>query len=158
MTHSSLLVLFGFSAISLLSGCASVRTDTPAAWNRYQEFDQALQQEGLDLHFEPFFSRHAYADIRDTPPTEVPAVKEMLAYPLYFNETFSHSEKVAGERRCLVVNGALVQGEIASLALEFIVEDELKINDANLLLVDSMKELPVALKCPDETRVSLGTF
>lgn len=76
----------------------------------------------------------------------------MLAYPWYFEETFSHSEKRMPNGSCLTINGRTDHGDIGSLSIEFVEWNGLKMNDANLLFVDSIDELPSKAQCPEDTR------
>ncbi len=136
----------------MIAGCASHSPASGSAWDRYVQFDKDLEEEGLDLNFEPYFTRYAYADVAEASPEDLPYVKEMLAYPQYFGETYSHIEKADGSRRCLTVNGKTSRGDIGSLSIEFIQDNGLRMNDANLLFVDSADELPRQAQCPDESR------
>lgn len=138
--------------ISLASGCATETTTSEPAWQSYLEFERGLKEEGLDLDFEPYFTTTAYADIAEAHADDLPYVKEMLAYPWYFEEKLSHSEKSMPNGSCLTINGKTERGDIGSLSIEFVQQNRLKMNDANLLFVDSMDELPSKAQCPEESR------
>lgn len=140
------------ASISLATGCTTKTTTPEPAWQSYLEFEQGLEKEGLDLDFEPYFTASAYADIAEADADDLPYVKEMLAYPWYFEETFSHSEKPMPNGSCLTINGRTDHGDIGSLSIEFLERNGLKMNDANLLFVDSMDKLLSKAQCPEESR------
>jgi hypothetical protein len=113
-----------------------------------------LEDKGLDADFSPFFTAHAYQDIREASEDERAYIKEMLAYPRYFEATFGHYEKGVGSGACLIINGETLHGDAGSLAIEFVEENgQLRMNDANLSFVDSTAHFISVAKCPDETRV-----
>lgn len=147
------LILFAVIAVtSGLAGCAANSVDSDTAWDRYLQFESALDHQGMELDFKPYFTEHAYADVAEASAEDLPYVKGMLAYPLYFDETYGHAEKGDVERRCLTVNGQTPRGDIGSLSIEFVQQNGLKMNDANMLFVDSLDELPGEARCPEETR------
>ena len=155
--RSRLLLAFALiGPISLSAGCATETTTSEPAWQSYVEFEQGLEKEGLDLDFEPYFTASAYADVAEADADDLSYVKEMLAYPWYFEETFSHSEKAMPNGACLTINGRTDRGDIGSLSIEFLERNGLKMNDANLLFVDSMDELPRQGQCPQESRFRMS--
>lgn len=138
----------------LIQGCASNPTEQESAWKTYERFRVALEENGLDTDYAPFFSAHAYQDIREASKEDRPYIKEMLAYPRYFSVTFEHYEKSIASGACLTLNGETLHGDIGSLSIELLEEDgRLKMNDANLLYVDSKADFIAQAKCPDETRI-----
>lgn len=67
--------------------------------------------------------------------------------------TFEHFEKNGASGTCLTINGITLHGDAGSLSIEFLEEDGgLRMNDANLLYVDSEAGFIAQAKCPDETR------
>lgn len=153
MSCRALAGMVSFVVFLLVAGCATGEPAKKAtALDRYLQFEHGLAAQGLELNFEPYFSEYAYADIKQASADELMQVKGMVAYPQYFDETYNHFEKASDARRCLTVNGRTTRGDLASLSIEFLVQDSLRMNDANLLFVDSEDELPSEALCPEESR------
>ena len=145
----SSLIISGLS----INGCASSPADQESAWQIYERFRAALAESGIETNYAPFFSAHAYQDIREANEEDRPYIKEMLAYPRYFAITFEHYEKRIASGACLTLNGKTPHGDFGSLSIEFLEENgRLKMNDANLLYVDSEAGFITQAKCPVETR------
>lgn len=145
----SSLIISGF----FTNGCVSNPVEQESAWQIYERFRVTLEENGIETDYAPFFSAHAYQDIREANEKDRLYIKEMLAYPRYFAITFEYYEKSVASGACLTLNGETPQGDIGSLSIEFLEEGgHLRLNDANLLYVDSKASFITQAKCPDETR------